>query len=75
MLIGSVSAGVLVEACKPDEKKAIVENPGSTVSAINRMKEEEEHYKEVISQTFFTPEEIATIGILADIIIPRDSIS
>jgi len=36
------------------------------------MKEEEEHYKEVVSKTFFTPGEMATITVLGDIIIPKD---
>jgi gluconate 2-dehydrogenase gamma chain len=75
LIIGSLSTGVLVEACKPDVKKEIMSNPASTVSGINRMKEEEEHYKEIISRTFFTPAEMATIKILADIIIPKDEIS
>jgi gluconate 2-dehydrogenase gamma chain len=77
LIIGSLSTGVLVEACKPDEKKAIVSDPNTTVTApgINRMKEEEEHYKQVISKTFFTPDEMATITILGDIIIPKDAVS
>jgi gluconate 2-dehydrogenase gamma chain len=75
LIVGTVSAGVFVEACKPDEKKAIVQNPATTVSGINRMKEEDEVYKEVTSKTFFTPEEMATITILGDIIIPKDDIS
>ncbi len=77
LIIGSLSTGVLIEACKPDEKKAIVNDPNSKVTGptINRMKEEEEHYKQVIASTFFTPEEMATITILADIIIPKDEIS
>jgi hypothetical protein len=36
------------------------------------MKEEEEHYKEVVAKTYFTPDEMATITILGDIIIPKD---
>lgn len=77
LIIGSLSTGVLVEACKPDEKKAIVNDPNATVTApsINRMKEEEAHYKQVISTTFFTADEMATITILGDIIIPKDAIS
>ena len=39
------------------------------------MKEEAEHYKEVTSTTFFTPEEMATITVLGDIIIPKDDVS
>ena len=75
MIIGTVSAGVLVEACKPDEKKAILQDPKATVSGINRMKEEDEHFKDVSAKTFFTPEEMATITLLGDIIIPKDEIS
>jgi gluconate 2-dehydrogenase gamma chain len=75
LIIGTVSTGVLVEACKSPEKKAIMQDPAATISGINRMKEEAEHYKEVVAKTFFTPEEMATITILADIIIPKDEIS
>jgi hypothetical protein len=39
------------------------------------MKEEQAHEKEVTSYTFFTPHEMATITILADIIIPKDGVS
>ena len=75
LILGSVSAGVLVEACNREEKKAVMENPASTLSGINRMKEEQEYEKELLSKTFFTPEEMATITLLADIIIPKDEIS
>lgn len=78
LIVGSVSAGVLVEACKDADKKQVaaaapVEAPPAF--SINRMKEEEEHFKEVVSKTFFTTEEMATITILGDIIIPRDEVS
>jgi hypothetical protein len=39
------------------------------------MPEEEEAYKKAISQKFFTDEEMATIAVLCDIIIPRDAVS
>ena len=75
LLLGTVSAGVLVEACNTEDKKAVVADEKVKVSAINRMKEEEAHYQEVISKTFFTPEEMTTITILGDIIIPKDDVS
>jgi hypothetical protein len=75
LIVGTVSTGVLVEACKPGEDKK-AEAPKATDAAApaetNRMKEEEEHYKEVVAKTFFTPDEMATITILGDIIIPKD---
>ena len=80
LLVGTVAAGTFAEACNPEEKKsaaAPAENAtgGVNPSGINRMKEETEHEKEVRSKTFFTPDELATITILGDIIIPRDGIS
>ena len=78
---GAVSAGMLVEGCHPEEKKeAPAAGAGKDVEAaggsnINRMKEEAEWEKEVRSKTFFTPDEMATITLLGDIIIPKDEIS
>lgn len=78
LIVGSVSTGVLVEACTTEDKKApvpeAVEKAGAS-NAINRMKEEAEHEKEIVAKTFFTPDEMATITILGDIIIPKDAIS
>lgn len=75
LFVGSVATSVLVEACKSDDKKAAVNDANTKVEGINRMKEEAAHDKEVASGTFFTPHEMATIGILADIIIPKDDVS
>jgi gluconate 2-dehydrogenase gamma chain len=77
LIVGTVSTGVLVEACKQEDAKAVAQSttPAGPVYDFNRMKEEAEHYKEVISKTFFTPEEMAAITILGDIIIPKDEVS
>jgi len=76
LLIGGVSAGALIDACSPADKKADeTKSETITTSGINRMKEEQAHEKEVTSYTFFTPHEMATITILADIIIPKDGVS
>src|ERR1700754_331758 len=80
LFVGTVSTGVLVEACNTEEKKAPEVKPEGkaddpNASGINRMKEEAEHEKEVRSKTFFTPDEMATITILGDIIIPKDEVS
>ena len=75
LIVGTVSTGVLVEACKPGEEKkeeAAKTPEGPSSPETNRMKEEDEHYKEVVAKTFFTPEEMATITVLGDIIIPKD---
>ena len=76
LIVGTVTSGVLVEACKLEDKKIPAlqqktEGP-STEGTINRMLEEKEHFKDVVSKTFFTAAEMATITILVDIIIPKD---
>jgi len=83
LLVGGVSTGVLVEACtNPEDKKpeqkadAQAGEKDLNPSGYNRMKEELAHEKEVRAKTiFFTPEEMTTITILGDIIIPKDDIS
>jgi len=77
ILVGTVAAGALAEACNPEEKKTTPASAEKSTagSGINRMKEEAEWEKEVRSKTFFTPGEMATITVLGDIIIPRDAIS
>lgn len=75
LLIGTVSSGVLIEACKSEDKKAVMQSPEVKVTDLNRMVEEVAHEKEVTSYTYFTPEEMKTITILGDIIIPRDEVS
>lgn len=77
LALGTLSAGVLLEACGDGDKKAADDKTAASqpASTIDRMKEEEAHYKQVTSSTFFTPAEMATITILGDIIIPKDEVS
>ena len=75
LLVGTVSAGVLVEACKGKEKEAVIKDDTTKISGLNRMKEEAEYEKQVAAQKFFTDHELATITILGDIIIPKDDVS
>ncbi|HEX9512672.1 MAG TPA: gluconate 2-dehydrogenase subunit 3 family protein [Puia sp.] len=77
LLVGSVATGTLIEACHTDDKKssAIPAAPAASPNDPTRMEEEKEYMKGLEGKIFFTPEEMATISILADIIIPRDEIS
>lgn len=76
LAVGTVSAALLLEACQNDgEKKQAEVNEGGGSPGLDRQPEEIEHYKKVTSYTFFTPHEMATIAILADIIIPADGVS
>ncbi len=75
LTLGTVSTGLLLDACKNADKKDVVNTAGSTDTGINRMKEETAFEKELNSTTFFTPHEMATITLLGDIIIPKDDVS
>jgi gluconate 2-dehydrogenase gamma chain len=77
MFVGTVSAGVLLEACETADKKA---NPAESEAAASkgnedRMKEEIAYNKQLQSEKFFTEHEMATIAVLSDIIIPKDDVS
>jgi hypothetical protein len=78
LAVGTLSAGVLLNACKDEDKKATEAKDGAALKEGNdtdRQPEEIARYKELTSKTFFTPEEMATITVLGDIIIPKDDIS
>lgn len=82
LALGTVSTGLLLDACKlADKKDAANDNAKAGAvtdkkdAGINRMEEEAAHDKELTSYTFFTPNELATITILGDIIIPKDDVS
>lgn len=75
--VGTLSAGVLLDACKTDNKKEAEAKAAEPADALtlDRAEEEKKREKELMATTFFTPHEMATITVLADIIIPRDEIS
>ncbi len=77
MVLGTVSSGFLLQACETDNKKAVLKKaPAKTAKKHpGLMKEEVKQLEEVNSYTFFTPHEMQTITILADIIIPKDEVS
>lgn len=77
LALGTLASSVLLEACKDDKQAKPAPLAPAPVDGFtfDRMKEEVEHYKDVVSKTFFTPHEMATITVLADIIIPKDEVS
>lgn len=68
--IGSAGAGALVAGCNTGDKKQQVEVPKTDL--IGHTPEEVERDRLLHSQTFFTPEEMQTIAVLSDWIIPAD---
>lgn len=74
--LGTISTGILLDACKETDKKADPTKSDVTPAGkIDRMPEEMDHYNSINAQQFFTEHEMATIAILADIIIPKDDVS
>lgn len=74
ILVGTVASSVIVDACKTtDEKIKSAEQP--VAGKIDRMIEEAAYEAKLEAETFFTTHEMATIGVLADIIIPKDEVS
>lgn len=76
LLVGTAATGVLIESCNPADKKAA---PAATEKAVavdqTRTPKELEEIKKLEAETYFTKEEMGTIAILADIIIPKDEVS
>jgi len=69
--ITSLSAGLLLDACKTkgkDEKLIATDKDADT----DRQAGEAEKVEKLNSEVFFTPHEMATITFLGDIIIPKD---
>lgn len=75
LLIGTASAGVLIESCKTTDKKTDATTATPSNNEDDRMAEEKQVNKALREATFFTPEEMTTVTILADIIIPKDEVS
>lgn len=75
ILTGAVAAPAVMAGCKTDDKKNSneVNDPKFT---IDRNPDELKYEKELLAkEKFFTDHEMATITVLADIIIPKDDIS
>jgi gluconate 2-dehydrogenase gamma chain len=79
LVIGGISIGAIAEACNQHENSPIApatSDKDAIASGINRMKEEMAHEKMINDEpAFFTADEMATITLLGDIIIPKDEIS
>ncbi|HTH55573.1 MAG TPA: gluconate 2-dehydrogenase subunit 3 family protein [Cyclobacteriaceae bacterium] len=66
--VGAMSATALIESCKPEDKAKEIAN----APTIDRTPAELEHYNKLMAEKFFDAHEMATIAVLADIIIPKD---
>lgn len=73
---GALATGALVAGCGTGEDKKEAAKSAQPEMALDRYAEEMAYEKEVASkEKFFTAREMATITLLADIIIPKDEVS
>lgn len=76
--LGAISATTILEACKGNPTSGTPGNPtatnttGNPIDTTGRQDFEVARDKSLAAQTFFDPHEMATITLLADIIIPKD---
>jgi gluconate 2-dehydrogenase gamma chain len=78
LIVGGISTSVLLDACKQPAKEeaANKEGAGKIPDQPDRMAEEKLTDKKIADEPkFFTANEMATITILGDIIIPKDDVS
>jgi gluconate 2-dehydrogenase gamma chain len=72
---GSLAVPAVVAGCKTDDKKAATSATDNKFS-LDRNPDELKYENKILSQeNFFTADEMATITVLADIIIPKDEVS
>lgn len=70
---GTLSATVLLEACKTNDKNAPESTEAAQEALAGRQPDEVEREKKLLADKYFTEHEMATIAVLADIIIPKDA--
>lgn len=73
LAVGSVGAGVILQSCDTALPKQAKEVPKSFT--IDRTPAEAARDQKLMSERFFDEHEMKTVGILADIIIPKDDSS
>lgn len=72
---GALAAPAVLAGCKTDDKKTTAADSDVTFN-LDRNPDELKYEKEILSkEKFFSAHEMATITVLADIIIPKDEIS
>jgi gluconate 2-dehydrogenase gamma chain len=72
LAVGTVGAGLLLQ-CKPGQKDNIPFKAKDVT--YDRTQEERAREKALMSEQFFDDHEMKTIGVLSDIIIPKDDVS
>jgi hypothetical protein len=73
---GAVAVPAVIAGCKTDDKKPGEAKQAGQEFALDRNPDELKYERSLLAQEkFFTPHEMTTITVLADIIIPKDEVS
>lgn len=73
---GALATPVVIAGCQNGDEAAGAKKPAENKFNLDRNPDELKYENELLAkEKFFTPEEMATITLLADIIIPKDDIS
>lgn len=73
---GAVAVPAVIAGCNTDDKKTEKPAAGEPQFSLDRNPDELKYEKELLAkEKFFTEHEMATITVLADIIIPKDEVS
>jgi gluconate 2-dehydrogenase gamma chain len=73
---GALATPVVIAGCKTDDKKEAGKQPVENKFSLDRNPDELKNENELLAkEKFFTDHEMATITLLADIIIPKDEVS
>jgi gluconate 2-dehydrogenase gamma chain len=78
LALGAISTGALLSACETDKKSntpPLSSGEGSGVRSLDRHPVEKARDEKLMAEKFFDEHEMATIAVLADIIIPKDETS
>lgn len=71
----TISSSLILDACKTRDEKKAEPAPAASDSTMDRFAEEKANDERLKSEKYFNAHEMTTIGILADIIIPKDEVS
>lgn len=75
IILGTISAGVFIEACSNEDKPAHSNVKKQPEFNFDRTQYEIDRDTKLMNETFFTKHEMETIAVLSDIIIPADEVS
>ena len=71
--LAAASGALLLDSCGPKSKKQATQAVADKLPGVTDA--EHERNRRLAEEQFFTPHELATIAVLADIIIPADDVS